>query len=152
MNGERLTGHSLVEQTGDSASQAKVFKTHAVPQCVCENLINALKLLANQQKDGDSPIQSIVTGLIERSRKGIMEHLRNFVKVDNLCALEVGPLQEGTRSIELRRPKFEKGCPEVSTSGRSRGIDAQNRRSWLQKKKRAAMSITLRRTGGDRLW
>ena len=29
----------------------------------CENLINALKLLANQQKDGDSPIQNIVMGL-----------------------------------------------------------------------------------------
>ena len=113
MNGERLTGHSLVEQTGDSASQAKVFTAHAVPQgvCVCENLINTPKLLANQQKDGDSPIQRIVTGLIERSRKGIMEHLRNFIPVDNLCALEVGHLQEGTRSIELRRPKFEKGCP-----------------------------------------
>ena len=34
------------------------------------HLINALKLLANQQKDGDSPVQSIVTGLCERSRKG----------------------------------------------------------------------------------
>ena len=47
------------------------------------NLINALKLFANQQKDGDSPIESIVTGLCERSRKGIMEGLRNFIKVDN---------------------------------------------------------------------
>ena len=39
-------------QTGDSASQAKVFKAHAVPQsvCVCENLINALKLLATSRK------------------------------------------------------------------------------------------------------
>ena len=27
---------------------------------LCDNLINALKLLANQQKDGDRPIQSIV--------------------------------------------------------------------------------------------
>ena len=34
-----------------------------------DNLINALKLLAIHQKDGDSPIQSIVTGLHERSRK-----------------------------------------------------------------------------------
>ena len=34
--------------------------------------------MANQQKDGDSPIQSIVTGLCERSRKGILEGLRNF--------------------------------------------------------------------------
>ena len=86
-------------QTGDSASQAKVFKAHAVPQRVCENLINALKLLANQQEDGDSPIQSIVTGLCERSRKGIMEGLRNFIEVDNHSALGVGYLKEGTRSF-----------------------------------------------------
>ena len=30
---------------------------------LCDNLISALKLLANQQKDGESPIQSIVIGL-----------------------------------------------------------------------------------------
>ena len=81
---------------------------------MCENLINALQLLANQQKDGDCPEQSIVTGLGERSRKGIMEGLRNFIKVDNHCALEVGQLKEGTRSSQVRRPKFEEACPEVS--------------------------------------
>ena len=35
----------------------------------CDNIVFALKLLAKQQQDGDSPIQSIVTGLQERSRK-----------------------------------------------------------------------------------
>ena len=96
MNGER---HKLlVVQTGESA------------QGLCGNLINALKLLANQQKDGDSPIQSIVTGRCERSRKEIMEGLRNFIKDDNHCALEVGYLTEGFRSCEVRRPKFEEGC------------------------------------------
>ena len=35
------------------------------------NLINALKLLANQQEDGT--IQSIVTSLCEVSRKGLTE-------------------------------------------------------------------------------
>ena len=44
-------------------SQTKVFKAHAVQQGLCENLINTLKLLTNQQRDGDSPMQSIVTGL-----------------------------------------------------------------------------------------
>ena len=43
----------LVVQTGDSIEQAKVFKAHAVPQGLCANLINAMKLLANQQEDGD---------------------------------------------------------------------------------------------------
>ena len=58
-------------QTGVSTSQAKVFKARAAPQGLFENFINVLKLLANQQKDVDSPIQSIVTGFCERSRKGI---------------------------------------------------------------------------------
>ena len=43
-----------------------------------------------------------------------MEGLRNFFKVDNHCALDVGHLNEGIRSSELRRPKFEEGCPEAS--------------------------------------
>ena len=63
---------------GVSASQANVFEAHAAPQGLCENLINALELLAKQQKDGDRPIQSIVEGFCERSRKGIMEGLRDF--------------------------------------------------------------------------
>ena len=41
--------------------------------------------------------------------------LRNFIKVDNHCSLEVGHLKEGTRSFEVRRPKFEEECPEVLT-------------------------------------
>ena len=77
-------------------------------------MINALKLLANRQKDGDSPIQSIATGLCERSRKGIMEGLRNFTEVDNHRALDVGNLNEGLRPFEVRRPKFKEGCPEAS--------------------------------------
>ena len=32
--------------------EAIVFRAHAVPQGLCGNLINALKLLANQQRDG----------------------------------------------------------------------------------------------------
>ena len=63
-------------QFGTNANDAKVFKAHAAPQGLCENLFNALKLLANQQTDGDCTIQSIVTGLHERTRKGIMAWLR----------------------------------------------------------------------------
>ena len=62
----------LVVRLGTSANEAKVFKARAAPQGLCEILINALKLLANQQKDGDSPIQSTVTGPHERTRNGIM--------------------------------------------------------------------------------
>ena len=49
----RALNRLLVVQTGVSASQAKVFKAQAAPQGLCEHLINALKLLANQQEDGD---------------------------------------------------------------------------------------------------
>ena len=122
-------------QTCDSASLAKVFKTHAVPQGVCENWINAPKLLANQQKDGDSPIQSIVTGLIERKQKrhyGAPEKL--YKSGQSFVLWKWAICREGTRSIELRRPKFEEVVPRGVDQGRSQGIDAQNRRSWLQKK------------------
>ena len=60
----------LVVQLGTNPNEAKVFKAHAAPQGLCDNLINALKLLANHPKDGDSPIRSFVTGLHERSTKG----------------------------------------------------------------------------------
>ena len=65
----RAPNRILVMELSANAHEAKVFKAHAAPQGLCDYLINALKLLANQQKDGDSPIESIVTGLHEKSRK-----------------------------------------------------------------------------------
>ena len=59
----------LVVHTGESVNQTKVFRARAVPQRLCGNLINALKLLANQQEDGDGPKQSIVTNLCEGAGK-----------------------------------------------------------------------------------
>ena len=85
-----------MEQTGADVSQAEVFKARAAPQGFCENLINALKLLANQQADGESAIQSIVTGLHEQSRLGIMKDLRRIIEIYNRRAVEVGLLTEGT--------------------------------------------------------
>ena len=41
----------LVVQLGTDANEAKVFRAHAAPQRLCENLINALKLL-NEPADG----------------------------------------------------------------------------------------------------
>ena len=49
----RQPNRLLVVQTGESFEQAKVFKAHAVLQGLCANLINALKMLAKQQEDGD---------------------------------------------------------------------------------------------------
>ena len=70
-----------------SFEQATVFKAHAVPQGLCANLINELKLLANQQEDGDGLLQNIVKDLGKESRKGLTDGLRDFIKVDNERAL-----------------------------------------------------------------
>ena len=50
------------EQARGCTEQAKGFKAHGVPQGLCANLVNALKLLANQQKDGDGLLQNVVKG------------------------------------------------------------------------------------------
>ena len=51
------------KEVGDS-TDAKVFKAHGVPLGLC-----ALKLLANQQEDGDGLLQNIVKNLSKESRK-----------------------------------------------------------------------------------
>ena len=80
----------MVVQTGDSIEQAKVFKAHAVPQGLCANLINALKLLVNQQEDGDGLLQNIEKNLGKESRRGLTDGLREFIKVDNEEHLKFG--------------------------------------------------------------
>ena len=110
----RQPNRLLVEHTGDSVNQAKVFRAHARPQGLCGNLINALKLLANQQEDGDGLIQSIVTNLCEESREGLTNGLREFLKIDDHRALEVGHLNEGLGTFKVRRPTGSEGYPEVA--------------------------------------
>ena len=99
-----------MESTQQDFSRAKVFKAHAAPLCLCDNLINALKLLANQQKDGDSPIQSIVTGLQDKSRKGIMDGLTRFIEADS----HSGDLRRGTRSLPVQKPQFSEAFPQAT--------------------------------------
>ena len=109
----RQPNRLLVVQTGESFQQAKVFKTHAVPQDLCANLINALRLLANQQEDGDGLLQNIVLDLCQESRKGLTDSLREFIKVDNERALDVGYLSRDTGTFQVRKPKVPEGCQEV---------------------------------------
>ena len=104
----------LVVQTGQSINQAKVFKVHAVHQGLCGNLINARRLLANQQEDGNGLIQNVVTNLGVKSRKGLTSGLRDFIQIDNVRALEVGYLNKGMGKFRVRRPKGSEGCPEVT--------------------------------------
>ena len=89
-------------------TQAKVFKAHAVPQGFCENLINALKLLANQQEDGHGLLQNIVNYLVKESRKGLTDGLREFTKIDNERALEVGYLDRSMGVCKYEGRKFQK--------------------------------------------
>ena len=103
----------LVVQTGESVQQAKVFEAHAVLQGLCANLINALKLLATQQEDGDGLVQSIVTNLGKGSREGLTDSLREFISVE--------ALRRGTNTFKIRKPKKfpegELGCDSQGESG-----------------------------------
>ena len=81
---------------------------------VCDNWINALKLLANQQKDCQSPIQIIVTGLHKTTRKGIMDGPRSFITEDNHRAVDVGHSRKGIKPFHVRKPKFSEAYPEAA--------------------------------------
>ena len=100
-NDWRQPNRLLVVQTGESISQAKVFEAHAVPQFLCGNLIDALKLLANQQECGDGLSRKIMTNRGDGSRKGLTNGLRDFIKIDNRRALEVGCLNEGMGKLKV---------------------------------------------------
>ena len=95
-----------VVQTGERVNQAKVFRAHAVL---------ALKLLANQQEDGDGLMQNIVTNLWEESRKGLTEGLREFIQIDNHRAFR-RRTPEGRLGVpfKVRRSKRQGGYPEVT--------------------------------------
>ena len=101
----RQPNRLLVVQTGESFEQAKVFKAHAVPRGLCAILINPLKLLANQQEDGDGLLQNIVTNVGKGRRKGLTDGLRELIEVDNERALDVGALRRGTGTFKVRKPK-----------------------------------------------
>ena len=59
--------------------------------------------MANQQKDSDSPNQSITTGLHERSTRGTMDG-----------AVDVGDLPRGTKSVKVKKPQFSESFPEAA--------------------------------------
>ena len=97
-----------VVQTGESVNQAKVFKAHAVSQGFCGNLINALKLLANRQEDGDGLLQNIAANLGEGSRKCVTNVLRYFIQVDKHRVLQVGHLNEASENLKYEGRKDQK--------------------------------------------
>ena len=52
----RAPNRMFVIEDSTDHREAEVFRAHAAAQGTCDNLINALKLLTNQQKNGDSPV------------------------------------------------------------------------------------------------
>ena len=80
-----------------------------------------------------------------------MEGLGNFIEVDKYSALDVAYLKEGTRSFEVRSPKFEEEGSEVSIREGPEELKAQNRGCGAPRN-RVSMLITLRRMGVDHLW
>ena len=71
-------------------------------------------LLANQQEDGDGLSQNIVKNLNMESRKGLTNGLRDFIKIDNERALDVGYLNRGLGTFQVLKPKVAEGHPEVT--------------------------------------
>ena len=102
----RAPNRVLVTQDSMDHREATVFRAHAAPQGTCENLINALKLLTKQQKDGDSSVGTNVTGLLERSCSRMMDGFRKFMSEDNHEAMQRGHLHRETRSQKVVKPKF----------------------------------------------
>ena len=64
-------------------------------------------------------LKSIVTGLHERSRVGIVNGLRSFIEVDKRIAVDVGGLRRGTKSIQVKKPQFSDfpGASEKESAG-----------------------------------
>ena len=77
---------------------------------MCDNLFNALKLLVNQQKDGD---KTVVQGLQEGSPLRILDGLRKFIMVYNHEAVKVGELQKNVEYRRVVTPKFTTDSPEA---------------------------------------
>ena len=110
--GGNRTGFWSYKQ-GNVLSRSRSSKRISVPQGLFANLVNALKLLANQQEDGDGLSQNIAKDLGKESRRGLTDGLREVIKVDNERALDVGALRRGMGTIEVRKPKapeWRRGC------------------------------------------
>ena len=71
-----------------------MFRAHAPPLGPCENLLCALRLLANQQTGGDSLAHTIPECLQEQSRLKFANELWRFIEVDTNEAVKIGDLEK----------------------------------------------------------
>ena len=101
-------------------SRRKSSKHMRYLRACAQNLINALKLLANQQENGDNLPENIVTNLGKGSTKNLTEGLRDFIKVDSHRALELGEVRRGTGTSKVRLMMASEAW-ERNRSGRAFG-------------------------------
>ena len=80
--------------------------------------VHSLKLLANQQEDGDGLTQNIVTNLGKGSRKGLTEGLREFIKIDNERELEVGYLNRCMGNFQHAKAESSRKMPRGDGQGK----------------------------------
>ena len=97
----RAPNRVLVIQDSVDPCEASVFRAHAAPQGLCDNLINSLKLLTNQQRDGDSPVGSIVKGFRVKKSHRFVDGQRTFIKADYQEAVNLGGVRQGTKSVQV---------------------------------------------------
>ena len=78
----------------------------------------------HKQEDGDGLLQNIVEDLGKESRRGLRNGLREFSKVNNERALDVGALRRGT--FKVRKQKVPEGCPDVIVRENSNEVDIES--------------------------
>ena len=72
-----------------------------------------VEIAGDQQEDGDGLLQNFVRDLGKESRRGLTDGLREFIKVDNERALDVGALRRGTGTFKVGKPKAPEGGSDV---------------------------------------
>ena len=107
-------------QDSTGRRDAKVFVARATLQGMCDHLSDALKPLANQQKDGDSSVNMVVQRLPERSWLNMMDWLRSFIMVASHEEVKVDDLEKNMESRPVEKPKFTIDFPEAVVWG---GVD-----------------------------
>ena len=85
--------------------EAKVFRVHAAPHGVCDNLIIEVKHSANQRR-GDSPVECWLWASKNEAE------LRRLI-MDNHEAAKIGDLEQNMESRPVVKPKITADFPEA---------------------------------------
>ena len=138
------TEQSLGHTRQHGPPRSKSVSSTCCAQGVCDNLINALKFMANPQKDGDNPVKMVVQGFQEKSRLKVMVGLRRFIMVDNHVQVKVGDSEKNMKSRTVVKPKFttdfleavvqqnKKVCCTPSLTPRMWETEDGDHRSWVE--------------------